>query len=214
MENMCRRWPAAAFAERIDGAEALAEPVFRPKAGASALPLCPHGTNFRIRVWDALLRIQPGALPAMAMSRRRSTRRAWRGRPAPPSAATRSPGWCPATGSSSRTAISTMPQIGTLRFAATGQQQANCHDAHRSAGCRELTGMVDRVTLSIIRYGSGPPGSAVPGGQCPSAAAISLMKGAATSALILQSMKIGPSGAASSGSSASRSSRVRSVRAS
>ena len=62
MENLCRRRPAAALAERIDGAAALAEPIFRPKAGAPAPPLCLHGTSFHIRVRDAVLRIPPGVL--------------------------------------------------------------------------------------------------------------------------------------------------------
>ena len=39
-----------------------AERIFQPRAGAPALPLCLHGTNFQIRVWDALLRIPAGAL--------------------------------------------------------------------------------------------------------------------------------------------------------
>ncbi len=63
-ENMARRWPAATFTEASARTAALAERIFRPQAGAPPLPLCLHGTNFQIRVWDALLRIPPGALTA------------------------------------------------------------------------------------------------------------------------------------------------------
>ncbi|MCY4231634.1 MAG: methylated-DNA--[protein]-cysteine S-methyltransferase [Alphaproteobacteria bacterium] len=63
-ENMARRWPAATFTEAPSRTAALAERIFRPQGGAPPLPLCLHGTNFQIRVWDALLRIPPGALTA------------------------------------------------------------------------------------------------------------------------------------------------------
>ena len=61
-ENMARRWPAAAFAEAPGETAALAGRIFQPEAGAPPLPLSLHGTNFQIRVWDALLRIPSGAL--------------------------------------------------------------------------------------------------------------------------------------------------------
>ena len=62
-----------AVAVRLDAREgaaapgetaALPERIFRPQAGGPPLPLCLHGTNFQIRVWDALLRIPPGAFAA------------------------------------------------------------------------------------------------------------------------------------------------------
>ena len=62
LDNMRRRWPAAAFMEAPDETAALAARIFEPKAAAPPLPLTLHGTNFQIRVWDALLRIPPGAL--------------------------------------------------------------------------------------------------------------------------------------------------------
>ncbi len=62
LEEMAGRWPAAALAE--DGAETapLAGRIFAPEPGRAPLRLALHGTNFQIRVWDALLRIPPGAL--------------------------------------------------------------------------------------------------------------------------------------------------------
>ena len=79
--------------------------------------------------------------------------------------------------------------------------------------------------LEAVKNGSGrrpacPSAAALPGGITAQAccfasnAATSLMNGAATSALILQSRKTGPSGAASTGPSASRSAGVRTVCAS
>lgn len=60
--NMRARWPRAEFREAPDTTGALAERIFRPSAGDGPLPLRIHGTNFQIRVWDALLRIPPAAL--------------------------------------------------------------------------------------------------------------------------------------------------------
>ncbi len=61
-ETMRRRWPAAVFTEAPGETAPLAERIFQPQAGAPPLPLSLHGTNFQIRVWDALLRIPPGTL--------------------------------------------------------------------------------------------------------------------------------------------------------
>lgn len=60
-EDMRRRWPLARF---VPGAAYVAEAgrqIFAPVAG-DRLTLLLHGTPFQIRVWEALLRIPPGAL--------------------------------------------------------------------------------------------------------------------------------------------------------
>jgi len=64
LENMSRRWPAAEIVEAADETADLAERVFAPAAGAPPLMLALHGTNFQIRVWEALLRIPAGGLAA------------------------------------------------------------------------------------------------------------------------------------------------------
>lgn len=61
--DMASRWPGAEFVEDPAATASLAERVFDPAAGSGApLPLHLRGTNFQIRVWDALLRIPQGAL--------------------------------------------------------------------------------------------------------------------------------------------------------
>ena len=56
------RWPGADW-RRDDGAvRQLAEQVFAPARRAPGLALFVRGTNFQIRVWEALLRIPEGAL--------------------------------------------------------------------------------------------------------------------------------------------------------
>jgi len=63
LADMTGRWPAATFVEAPDEAQATAARVFAPaEPGAPPLPLHLCGTNFQIRVWEALLRIPPGAL--------------------------------------------------------------------------------------------------------------------------------------------------------
>ncbi len=62
LENMSRRWPAAEIVEAAGDTAALADRVFAPAGGAP--PLVLHGTNFQIRVWEALLRIPASGLAA------------------------------------------------------------------------------------------------------------------------------------------------------
>lgn len=63
LADMRGRWPAAAFVEAPDDARSTVDRVFAPAAtGAPPLPLHLCGTNFQIRVWEALLRIPPGVL--------------------------------------------------------------------------------------------------------------------------------------------------------
>jgi len=51
------RWPRARFVEDRSATRAVAERLF----GGGAVALDVRGTNFQIRVWEALLRIPPGA---------------------------------------------------------------------------------------------------------------------------------------------------------
>ncbi|MFN4089007.1 MAG: methylated-DNA--[protein]-cysteine S-methyltransferase [Alphaproteobacteria bacterium] len=61
--DMAARWPRARFVRDEEATRATARRVFEPAAaGAPPLPLHLCGTNFQIRVWDALLRLPPGAL--------------------------------------------------------------------------------------------------------------------------------------------------------
>lgn len=62
-----KRWPKARLVERQRRTGALAEEVFAgfPPAGhgpPAPLALLVRGTNFQVKVWEALLRIPPGAL--------------------------------------------------------------------------------------------------------------------------------------------------------
>src|SRR3546814_15831455 len=61
--DMAGRWPRALLVEDPAGTAVLAARVFAPavrRGSPLPLPLC--GTNFQIRVWEALLRLPPGAL--------------------------------------------------------------------------------------------------------------------------------------------------------
>lgn len=69
-EYLAERWPLAALRWAPEESEALARRIFRlerPAAGsrrgdAAPIPLVLQGTNFQLRVWEALLRIPPGAV--------------------------------------------------------------------------------------------------------------------------------------------------------
>lgn len=56
------RWPAATLRRDEDGTAALATAVFAADGDRAPLPLHLRGTNFQVKVWDALLRIPPGRL--------------------------------------------------------------------------------------------------------------------------------------------------------
>ncbi len=58
-----RAWPGASLQEDALGTRALARRVFAgPGSEHSPLTLVLRGTNFQLKVWEALLRIPPGAL--------------------------------------------------------------------------------------------------------------------------------------------------------
>ena len=55
------RWPAARFREDADATAPVAARIFAGQPDGSApLPLVACGTNFQLKVWEALLRIPPG----------------------------------------------------------------------------------------------------------------------------------------------------------
>ena len=63
LADMVARWPAARFVEDAAAVERVARPIFaeRREPGAT-LNLALHGTPWQLKVWEALLRIPPGAL--------------------------------------------------------------------------------------------------------------------------------------------------------
>ena len=61
LADMVRRWPAARFVEAPERTAPLADAIFMLTQGkAKPLNLVMIGTDFEIRVWDALLKICPG----------------------------------------------------------------------------------------------------------------------------------------------------------
>ena len=61
LADMTRRWPAARFSERPERTAPLIEAVFAPaKARAKPLDIVMIGTDFEVRVWDALVKIPAG----------------------------------------------------------------------------------------------------------------------------------------------------------
>jgi AraC family transcriptional regulator of adaptative response/methylated-DNA-[protein]-cysteine methyltransferase len=62
LDDMRRRWPGAEFREDTAGTAALAQRVFEPKLWQRDCPLrvVMIGTDFEVRVWEALLKIPMG----------------------------------------------------------------------------------------------------------------------------------------------------------
>jgi AraC family transcriptional regulator of adaptative response/methylated-DNA-[protein]-cysteine methyltransferase len=65
LADMTRRWPRARFVEDRKAMTAVARRVFAPRAG-DRVELVLHGSPFQVKVWEALLRIPPGALASYA----------------------------------------------------------------------------------------------------------------------------------------------------
>lgn len=65
-ENWRRRWPLARFVEDPSGTADLAARIFPDRRGKRAGPLALHiaGTNFQVKVWEALMRVPAGGLVA------------------------------------------------------------------------------------------------------------------------------------------------------
>jgi AraC family transcriptional regulator of adaptative response/methylated-DNA-[protein]-cysteine methyltransferase len=62
VRELRRRWPGASLVEAPGRTRPYVEKIFRtpPSPHQAPLPLVLRGTNFQIRVWEALLRIPPG----------------------------------------------------------------------------------------------------------------------------------------------------------
>lgn len=60
---LVREWEQAEVREEPERTEAIVRRIFeRPERSGQPLPLILHGTNFQIKVWEALLRIPSGRL--------------------------------------------------------------------------------------------------------------------------------------------------------
>lgn len=62
LDELKHNWPKAAFVEDSAPTQPLVEQIFNPVQSKQALPVVLKGTNFQIKVWQALLRIPPGAV--------------------------------------------------------------------------------------------------------------------------------------------------------
>lgn len=60
LDELKHNWPKAAFVEDAAQTQPLVEQIFSPVRSKQALPVVLKGTNFQIKVWQALLRIPPG----------------------------------------------------------------------------------------------------------------------------------------------------------
>lgn len=79
LERMARRWPRARPLADPQGARRMARRIFAPRPGGGAVPLHLRGTNFQLKVWEALLRIPPAAvLSYLDLARRTGDERAVR----------------------------------------------------------------------------------------------------------------------------------------
>jgi AraC family transcriptional regulator of adaptative response/methylated-DNA-[protein]-cysteine methyltransferase len=62
LEALRAGWPGARLVENVGATAPLARRAFARAAGEGRLPLHLRGTNFQIRVWEALLRVPEGAV--------------------------------------------------------------------------------------------------------------------------------------------------------
>ena len=62
LESLRQKWPKARFVEAPEQTRPYAVQIFEPVAEEPALPLLLKGTNFQIRVWEALLKIPSGTV--------------------------------------------------------------------------------------------------------------------------------------------------------
>lgn len=60
LNGLRQEWPRATFVEDEAKTEPFAERIFNPVTDKQALPLVLKGTNFQIKVWQALLKIPAG----------------------------------------------------------------------------------------------------------------------------------------------------------
>jgi AraC family transcriptional regulator, regulatory protein of adaptative response / methylated-DNA-[protein]-cysteine methyltransferase len=59
---LAERWPGAALREDPAATAPVVAQIFRPEPGQPPLRLLLKGTNFQLKVWEALLRVPPGAV--------------------------------------------------------------------------------------------------------------------------------------------------------
>jgi AraC family transcriptional regulator of adaptative response/methylated-DNA-[protein]-cysteine methyltransferase len=63
VDELVSRWPHAEFVEDTRATAALVEPIFDVRRRPlKPIPVFVRGTNFQIKVWEALLRVQPGTV--------------------------------------------------------------------------------------------------------------------------------------------------------
>ncbi|MDQ5946822.1 MAG: AraC family transcriptional regulator [Pseudomonadota bacterium] len=65
-------WPAATVARDDEHARALVATIFPATPTRGALHLLLRGTNFQIKVWEALIRVEPGAMVSYSELARRA----------------------------------------------------------------------------------------------------------------------------------------------
>jgi AraC family transcriptional regulator, regulatory protein of adaptative response / methylated-DNA-[protein]-cysteine methyltransferase len=62
LTELKNKWPQAKFAEDPTHILPFVEQIFNPVKSRQALPVILKGTNFQIKVWQALLKIPPGSV--------------------------------------------------------------------------------------------------------------------------------------------------------
>jgi AraC family transcriptional regulator of adaptative response/methylated-DNA-[protein]-cysteine methyltransferase len=62
LEELKRNWPKSTFLEDTTQTLPFVEQIFNPVKDRQALPVILKGTNFQIKVWQALLKIPPGSV--------------------------------------------------------------------------------------------------------------------------------------------------------
>ena len=62
LADLRQRWQEATLVADPGQTQPLAERIFEPAGGQPALPVLLKGTNFQLKVWQALLDIRPGAV--------------------------------------------------------------------------------------------------------------------------------------------------------
>jgi AraC family transcriptional regulator of adaptative response/methylated-DNA-[protein]-cysteine methyltransferase len=62
LQNLQARWPKASLQENNEAVLPLAERIFSDSAQTTHLPIHLNGTNFQLKVWEALLQIPSGTI--------------------------------------------------------------------------------------------------------------------------------------------------------
>ena len=71
-EGLAARWPSATVVEDAGATGPLVKRIFDGKAEGGPIPIHLRGTNFQIRVWEALMRIPPAAVASYEEVARRA----------------------------------------------------------------------------------------------------------------------------------------------